>query len=792
MFRLNLKIALRNLWKNKGYTAVNIGGLAIALSAFIMVVMYVGFETTFDHHIPNHSRIYLVGRSLPDGKTNYTSASLAQSVKDAFPEIENVGRSRKTGFEFAFSTDEGRIYGKNVLSVDYEMAKMFHLWPDGGLKKPAADGYDLYVPQEFADVLFPRRKPVYPHLVTIGPKNAGQSANIQGIINYRTDHSNLKFDAMVISNDVGANQDPNALNYHTYIEVKAGVDVPRLEQKIDGLFKKEMVKNGMSAADRMISGRSVIFLDPLDNLHLKPVAGNNTNYKIVLALGVLGLLVLVIACINFTNLTIAQTNRRAKEVGVKKVLGAYRMNLIFQFLIEILMQCLLSLVIGLVLAELFLPYFNGLFETSLSLWKGNGALAWLLPAILIVITLISGVYPALVLSGFRPADVLKGNLQTSYQTLWLRNALLVTQFSVAIVFIAGLLIVSTQLKYMKTEDTGFKTAQVVFIQNSTWFKRTNFEQLRAKVKEIPGVNSFTVTSNIPDGSKATKSNYSFEGKEQALDMVTVDFDYFETLNLKIKEGRFFSKSFHTDTVNSMVLNETAVATYGIVNPIGKTIRGCNMDYRIVGVIKDFKAQGFETAVEPTVYTIKNPCIASIDKYMLMVNVDQNKMAAVLATLKTNWKDLNKLDGDDFRYEFLDELYGRLFKKQEQLQSVFYGATGLTIFIAVLGLFAFSAFSTNNRRKEIAVRKILGATDLQVLHLLNSFFIGVVLIANLIGWPIAYIVATRWLDTFAYRIDVPLQPFLLAGLISIVLTVLTVSIQARKAVQANPVDALKYE
>jgi putative ABC transport system permease protein len=217
-----------------------------------------------------------------------------------------------------------------------------------------------------------------------------------------------------------------------------------------------------------------------------------------------------------------------------------------------------------------------------------------------------------------------------------------------------------------------------------------------------------------------------------------------------------------------------------------------MDYRIVGVIKDFKAQGFETAVEPTVYTIKNSCIASTEKYMLMVNVNQDKMAAVLATLKINWKDWNKLDGDDFRYEFLDELYGRLFKKQEQLQSVFYGATVLTIFIAVLGLFAFSAFTTNNRRKEIAVRKILGATDLQVLGLLNSFFIWVVLIANLIGWPVAYIVATRWLNTFAYRIDVPLMPFLLAGLVSMVLTVLTVSIQARKAVQANPVDALKYE
>lgn len=792
MLRLNLKIALRNLWKNKGYTAINIGGLAIALSAFILVVMYVGFETSFDHHIPNHNRIYLVGRSLPEGKTNYTSLSLARAMKDALPEIENVGRSKKVGFEFAFSTDQGRVYGKDVISLDYELAKMFRLQPEGGLRKPAAEVPNLYIPQEFADVLFPRKKPVYPELVAIGPRSAGQSANIQGIINHRVDHSNLKFDALVISNDLDVNQDPNALNYHTYIEVREGTNMLELEQKIDGLFKKEMIKNGMSATDPLISGKSAVFLDPLNNLHLRPIAGNNTNYKIVLALGVLAILVLVIACINFTNLTIAQTNRRAKEVGVKKVLGAYRMNLIFQFLIEILMQCIFALAIGLALAELFLPYFNGLFETSLSLWKGNVALAWQLPAILILITLISGVYPSLVLSGFRPAEVLKGNLQTSYKTLWLRNVLLVTQFSVAIVFIAGLLIVSTQLKYMKTEDTGFKAGQVVFIRNIVSFNRINFERLKAKVNEIPGVNSFTVASNIPDGSKASKGNYSFEGKEQGLDMITVDFDYFETLELKVKEGRAFSRRFNTDTVNSIVLNESAVAAYGMVNPVGKIIRGCQMDYRIVGVIKDFKAQGFEVAVEPTVYAIKNPCATSNDKLMLMVNIDQDKMAAVLASLKTNWKDLNKLDGDDFRYEFLDELYGRLFKKQEQLQTVFYCAAILTIFIAVLGLFAFSAFSTNNRRKEIAVRKVLGATDFQVLRLLNAFFIRVVLIANLIGWPIAYIVAKRWLDTFAYRIDVPILPFVSAALISTFLTVFTVSIQARKSVKANPVDALKYE
>ena len=417
-------------------------------------------------------------------------------------------------------------------------------------------------------------------------------------------------------------------------------------------------------------------------------------------------------------------------------------------------------------------------------------LIWQLPLILLGVTLISGVYPAVVLSGFQPAAVLKGNLQTSYKTLWMRNVLLVTQFCIAIIFIAGLLIVGAQLKYMRTEDTGFKANQVVYIKSIVSFNRDYFDQMREKMTKIPGVNNMTVVSDIPDGSNPGRINYSVEGKSISTDFIDTDYGYFETLNLKLKEGRFFSSDFKSDAENGIILNETAVARYGLTDPVGKTVRGCDLDYRIVGVVKDFKAQGFERAVEPTMYMMNNPC--GNGKLKIMVNIDENRIASVLATLKSNWKDFNKMDSDDFRYEFLDQLYGRLFKKQEQLQAIFYCAAILTIFIAILGLFAFSAFTTNNRIKEIAVRKVLGATDVQILKLLNSYFVRVVLIANLIGWPIAYIVAKRWLDTFAYRIEVPLLPFVLAGLLTTLLTIMTVSIQARNAVKANPADSLKYE
>ncbi|TKC08875.1 FtsX-like permease family protein [Pedobacter frigoris] len=791
MFRMNLKIALRNLWKNKVYTAINIGGLSIALAAFIIVVLYVNYETSYDKNLPNYDRIYLVGRSMPDFKTDYTPAPLAKAIRQNFPEVELAGLTKNMGFEMPVSSDHGKIFSSNALQVESEVAKMFDIDPRDGL--PANDaGLKAYLPRPLYKQLFPKESMKPPQMVALGPSNGAQAEKVSGTIDRDDEHSNLKFDLLALGNDISfGDQDYGANNFKTFIQVKKGTDVKALQEKIDRLYKKEVVKAGVSPTDRRIAGRSVIFLDPLKNLHLRPAAGSDANYKVVMALFGLGILVMVIACINFTNLTIAQATKRAKEVGVKKVLGAYRFNLTFQFLAEIFMQCVLALIMGLIVAEILLPVFNNLFSTPLSLWRSNTTLYWQLPLLLLLITIISGIYPALVLSGFKPAAVLKGNLQTSYKTLWLRNALLAGQFGIAIIFITGLFIVNSQLKYMRTEDTGFKPEQVISIKNMVLYSQPwSFRDVREKISKIPGVNYVTVASDIPDGSKAGTMNYKIDGKEASSDFLYVDFDYFETLGIRLKEGRLFSWKFNADTANSAILNESAVARYGVKDPVGKTIRGCDIDYKIVGVVKDFKSQGFQTAVEPTVYTIKNPC--GNFKTKIMINVDEQRMALVLTTLKSQWSSINKLDGDDFRYDFLDELYGRLFKKQEQLQAVFFFAAVLTIFIAVLGLFAFSAFTTNSRIKEISIRKVLGATDFQVLKLLNTYFIWIILVANLVAWPLTYMLAKKWLQTFAYRIEMPILPFLVAAVVTSVLTIIIVSIQAQKAVRRNPAEVLKYE
>ena len=789
MFKLNLKIALRNLWKNRGITAINVGGLAIALAAFVLVTMYATYETSFDKENEHYDNIYIVGRTAKDFKTNYTSPPLSKAIRANFPEVERVAKMQPGYFQFSISKGETTVFTQKYLIAEYDAAKMFNINPKNGLRKTNGDERAFYLSNELMDALFPGKKDSKPEIVYLGNKSANMTGPVSSSV-FADPHSNVQFDALSVANEIGVNEGYGYNNYYTYVQVKPGTDIENLTAKIDRLYKSELAK-GEEKPNWSDINSEKIFLDPLKNLHLRPKAGSDANYKILIALSVLGVLILVIACINFTNLSIAQAAKRAKEVGVKKVMGAYRFQLTAQFFTEILMQCIVATVFGLILAELVLPQFNNLFTVNLSIWRADNELLWQLPLILAGIALIAGVYPAMVLSNFKPALVLKGNFQTSRQSYWLRNGLLIFQFSIAVIFITGLLIINSQLKYMRTEDVGFKAEQVVTIKNMALFnKPADFEPVRERVMKIPGVKYVTIANSIPDGSETGTNSYTVDGKDESLSFVDVDFDYFETLNIKLDKGRFFSREFKSDTAFSAILNESAVAKYGLKDPIGKIIKRPNFEYKIVGVIKDVKAQGFESVVEPTIYSLYNP--NGNPKLEIMVRVEENKMAEVIAALKSQWSSINKKDGETFRYSFLDELYGKLFKKQEQLQAVFFAAAMLTIFIAILGLFAFAKYVTNGRIKEIAVRKILGASDLQILKLLNTSFFAMVIVANLISWPLAYILTKKWLETFAYRIDVPILPFVCSAAITICLTIITVSIQARGAVKANPVDALKYE
>jgi putative ABC transport system permease protein len=387
--------------------------------------------------------------------------------------------------------------------------------------------------------------------------------------------------------------------------------------------------------------------------------------------------------------------------------------------------------------------------------------------------------------------VLKGNFANNVQNQWLKKSLLVFQFTISIAFIVGLLVIRSQLNYMQTQDKGFSTAQVIYIKNTAWFDNlTTFKPVKERMLKIDGVTSVSVTNNFPTGPRPLSQIYTIEGNNHYMNVVAVDFDFFKTMDIKLASGRFFSDQLGTDTASAVILNESAVKKYDISNPIGKVIRSCNSSYQIVGVIKDFKADGFERAVEPTVYSFKNKC--GEIKTSIIVKISQGKMSSALTALKLNWSTINKKDGDDFRYDFMDDLYGKLFKKQEQLRFVFTCLSGITILIALCGLYAYAKYMTNSRIKEIAVRQILGANDTQIFTLLNGYFFWLIILSNLIAAPLVYIYASYWLEGFAYKQSMSVLPFLITSLVTIFLTVITVCSQALKAIKTRPVLALKYE
>lgn len=790
MFKLNFNIVLRNLKRYPVNTFINIGGIAVAITAFIVIMLYTQYENGFDVANPNYKNIYLVGRDLPNNVTNYTSPEFATKIREGCPEIELTGKVKYTSFEFAMWSANARIYVKNVLSVDYDAYRIMSFDVRGGVLKPKETGERRFLLSE-SDFksLFPNNKNFNPEMVGVGNKAYGQNSTVDGA--FKPDlHSTLVFDGLAVTDDIAAGMDSADNSYMTFIQVKPNTDIANLQHKINTIYKQLLSKD-ISDVGSAGNKENLIFLDPLSNLHLHPKAGTANNKKVVDVIMYLGFLVLLLGCINSVNMNIAQAIKRAKEIGVKKVMGASRQSLVLQFMLEIFIQCSIAGIIGLIAMEFLLPVLNNVLDVNLSLWTGNSNVFLIIALSLFIATIVSGLYPAIVLSSYKPALVLKGNFDNSLQSQWLKKALLIFQFSIAIAFITGLSIVGAQLNYMQTEDKGFSASQVVYIRNMAVFDKEDvFKPVKERILKMEGVQSVSVANSVPASPTPLSQLFSVDGKENYFSAVSVGFDYFETLDVKLAEGRFFSTQFVADTASSIILNEAAVKRYGILNPVGKVIRGCKTAYTIVGVIKDFKSEGFEKAVEPTVYTIRNSCGDA--KIAILIKLDQNKVSGALSDLKSNWAEINKLDGEDFRYDFMDNLYSQLFKKQEQLKFIFSCLSAITILIALFGIYAYARFITNSRRKEIAVRKILGANNLQIMRLLNGHFTWMIVISNILAGAIVYVVASRWLENFAYKQDISVVPFIVTGLVTTTLIVVTVCFHAFRALKAKPVTILKYE
>ncbi|SEJ37657.1 FtsX-like permease family protein [Dyadobacter sp. SG02] len=789
---VHLKIALRAFLKSKGYNFLNIAGLALGLATFTFVSLYVANETSYDQWNGNIDRIFLVEREMPNGASPYTPGKLAAAIKNACPEVEETGRMNTALFQIPFFTHSGRFLIKNWVGADYSLAGMLGIKPRGFQLTSNNAAPTVLLSTRTAGVLFPGESNVQNKTVMMMSRN-GMPMTIAGVADDAPGNTNFSFDCIGFSEDITQGKDQSYANqiYQTFLLVKPGTDIGLLSKKIDTIYREAALADTSLVAREALamSNAPTIFLDPLKNLHLKPHYGSHVNDQIVKGLIVLALIILIVTGVNFTNLYVSQANRRSKEVGIKKVSGISRRQIAFQFLTEIFFQCMVSFVISIGIVALGLPYFNQLLDVNLSISGINGVIAMQLLLAVVALTLLAGAYPAVVMAGFRPAEVLRGNqFEKGGKFSWAKGVIPVLQFTFAIGFVIVLIVINQQVSFMKSEDPGFQAKQVLYIDNLAIYNTpASFESVDARIKAIPGVKDVAVSSHVPGGIMPASHEYVVHNRTHAMQTVAVGYHYFETLNIRLKQGQTFSSSFPVDSANA-IINETAAKKMGLANPVGTMIQGRSGHYRIIGVTKDVKSSGFESYVQPTVYLMNNPL--GVPKTQIMISVEGNAIPAVLATLGREWSSINKLDGDNFNYHFLDELYGKVYAKQEQSQSILTYFSILALLIASLGFFASAAQAIHLRMKEIAVRKVFGARGRDLMVTLGTPFFYIMLIANLIAWPTSLLIASKWLQTFAYRVDISFQPFVAATIISVLIIATTVCLQISRAVNLNLAVRLK--
>jgi len=796
-----LKSALRNIRKQKGYSFLNISGLALGMACSILIIFYIQYELSYDRFHENADRIFCVTlEGMLNGEPINAAVSptpLGQSLLIKYPEVVKAARIRKTdavSVEFA----DKKFIESAIVYADPGVFDVF-TFPllRGDAKTALARPYTVVLTERTARKYFGLEDPVGKFLKFDNQYDFA----VTGVIRDIPPNSHLKFDVAYSMETFFARR-PNLrdawfsdISGYTYVLLNRPEAQKPLEAKLPGLIEEKMGK-----VLKALKGTVRLHLQPLTAIHLRSKLqwefGDNGDILYIYIFAAIAVIILAIACINFMNLATARSARRAREVGIRKVVGACRRDLIGQFLGESTSTSLLALIVALVFVQLALPLFKSISGIELRL--GAAELAWLIPmfvGLLLFVGFAAGSYPAIYLSAFQPVKALKGGpggSEAKSGSVRFRRLLVVGQFALSIAMITGTWIIGDQIRYMKNKDTGFKKEQVLGIRASDQKVLKALDQVKSRLKEIPGVLEISATSFLPGAGQSTNAVVpeGFEGDTGAIyRAVYADADFVRTMGMEIAKGRDFSKDMLSDAQNSILINETAVRKLGWDNPIGKTIKIATGVFQyetktVVGVVRDFNYASLRDTVEPLF--ISN----DIDLAFLAVKLKTNNMSRLIDEIRKAWTTISP--GNLFDYFFIDELFDAQYRSEERLNKIFSSFSLLAIAIACLGLFGLASYMAERRKKEVGIRKVLGASIGQVIGLLSKEFLKLVGLAALVAWPIAYFAMNIWLRGFAYRTQISLWTFAVSGLAALAIAFLTVSYQAVRAAVADPVDSIKYE
>ena len=797
MFQNYFKIALRNLLKHKGYSLINITGLSIGLACCMLIVLYVKDELQYDRFNEKADRIYRVvaGAGNDHQPTNANGAfSWAPAMREDFSgQVEQAVRFRKMGWgeKRVVAYGDRRFYESNLFFSDPNVFDVFTLpFIEGNPADALTQPHTIVLTESTAKKYFGTGEAMG-KLISLDANNDGRFTGykITGIIKDVPANSHIQFDFLASFSSLkgrieGWGFDP----VFTYVLLAPGVSASSVEFNFDRFLKKHMKEPWYSLSLQPITE---IRLHSKLRAELTP----NGDIQYVFIFSAIAVFILLIACINFMNLATARSSQRAREVGMRKVLGAVRSQLIKQFLGEAVLLSMFATVLSFGLVELLLPVFNGIAGKKIQIDDlFNVPLLLGMFLIGLVGGLAAGSYPAFVLSAFQPIGVLKGKLKGGNSwAVWFRKILVIFQFAVSVILIIGTLTISDQMSFIRTWNLGFDRSQILIMPLNDGI-RNNIESFRAAMTGRPDVQDLTLSEQVP-ARAGNGNNYEVEGLAEPLGLhrLFVDHHFLQTYGIKLAAGRNFSENFSTDATDAFLVNETFIKEAGWSSPetaLGKSIKTnwSNQVIRgkIVGVTKDFQLFSFRDAVTPLAINI----MPLKNLNFISVRTATNDYAATLSRIESIWKQYAA--EYPFDYYFLDDDFDRLHHADEQLGQVFAGFACFAIFVACLGLFGLAAFMTEQRTKEIGIRKVLGATVGGIVTLLSGDFIKLVLIGSVAACPIAFYALQLWQHDFVYKAPIGAGTFLLAIFLALLIAVGTVIYQAVKAASSNPVESLKYE
>jgi putative ABC transport system permease protein len=807
MIKNYIKIAWRNLVGQKFYSVLNVLGLTVGIASCLLIVLYIQHELSYDRYHANASKIHRVAfKGMMNGslfEIPIAGAPTGETMQRELPEVKAFTRINRQGSTFA--THEDKSFKEHgVMYADPSFFEVFSVsLLSGDVRTVLNEPNTVVVSQAIANKYFGNENPVGK---TLKLDSYGGSVIVTGVFKEVSDNSHFKFDMLVsmLGNEGSKTSDGwLSMNYFTYLVLEEGATAAQVEAKLPDMVERYMGPEvirflGVNLDEFRAKGNSLgLYLQPLTDIHLHSShfmqdIEPQGDIKYVYIFAAIALFVLLIACINFMNLSTARSARRAKEVGIRKALGSLKEQLITQFITESVLLTLLAALIAVFVVEASLPFFSAITGKKLVLtYFGDATLVLTLLSICVLVGLIAGSYPAFYLSSFKPVAVLKGQVTKSKSSSTLRSSLVVFQFAISMGLIVATTVVYQQLNYIQNKKVGYDREHVLVLQD-TYLLNGKEAILKEYLKQDPQVVNASISAYIPAGQSNSYNTVFMPEENQSqptqVRVYQVDADYIPTYGIQLAEGRNFSPQYATDS-QAVLINQAAARAYGWQDPLNRKVvtfgeGDTRIAYTVIGVIEDFHFESLHSRIAPMVMTY-GQAHGSIS-----VKVKGEDIPATLARIESKWREIAPYAA--FSYSFLDDRFLQTYETEQKTGTIFGFFSLLGIFIACLGLLGLAAFTAEQRTKEIGIRKVLGASSAGIVAMLSKDFLKLVILAILVATPVAWYAMNRWLDDYAYRTDLSVSTFAIAGGIALLIAFATVSFQALKAARTNPVKSLRSE